>query len=143
MRSAWVIFLSVLCVTPLMAQSADANLASDLEAIHAKWFKAFDSGDGATMDQVELDKLVFVMPTGSIWSKSKPRAREHANGHPLTERTLSNVSVWRWGDTAIPTGILTTKSGKEKLRRGHDGSVCKQFWQLENSFSAMEPSYTS
>jgi hypothetical protein len=35
MRSALVIFLSVLCSIPLVAQSADANLASDLEALHS------------------------------------------------------------------------------------------------------------
>jgi ketosteroid isomerase-like protein len=113
MRSALVIFLSVLCSIPLVAQSADANLASDLEALHAKWFKAFDSGDGATMDQIEVDKLVLVMPTGFIWTKTKARAGEQPKRDPQTERALSNMSVRRFGDTAILTGILTTKSGKE------------------------------
>jgi ketosteroid isomerase-like protein len=112
MRSALVIFLSVLCSTPLVAQGADANLGSDLEAIHAKWFKAFDSGDGATMDQIELDKIVLVMPTGLVWTKTEARAGEQPRRAPETERTLSKVSVRRFGDTAILTGILTTKSGK-------------------------------
>jgi ketosteroid isomerase-like protein len=113
MRSAVVIFLSVLCSILLVAQSADANLASDLEALHAKWFKAFDSGDGAIMDQVEVDKLVLVMPTGSVWTKTKARAGEQPKRDPETERALSKMSVRRFGDTAILTGILTTKSGKE------------------------------
>ena len=113
MRSALVIFLSVLCSTPFVAQSADANLGSDLKAIHAKWLKAFDSGDGATMDQIELDKLVLVMPTGLVWTKTKARASEQPNRHPETERTLRNVLVRHFEDTAILTGILITKSGKE------------------------------
>ena len=113
MRSALVIFLSVLCSIPLVAQSADAKLASDLEALHAKWFKAFDSGDGATMDQIEVDKLVLVMPTGFIWTKTKARADEQPERDPETQRTLSNISVRRFGDTAILTGVLTSKSSQE------------------------------
>ena len=116
MRSALVIFLSVLCSTPFVAQSADANLGSDLKAIHAKWLKAFDSGDGATMDQIELDKLVLVMPTGLVWTKTKARAGEQPKRDPETERTLTNVAVRRFGDTAILTGILTTKSAKENAQ---------------------------
>jgi len=40
-----------------MAQGTDADLRSELEALHAKWMKAFDSGEGATMDQIEMDNL--------------------------------------------------------------------------------------
>ena len=110
MRSVLVIFLILLCTMPVVTQVADANLTSDLEALHAKWFKAFDSGDGATMDQGEVDKLVLVMPNGYIWTKTTPRAGEQPKRNPDTERALSNVSVRRFGDTAILTGILTTKS---------------------------------
>ena len=117
MRSVLVIFFIVQCSMPLVAQGADANLASDLEALHAKWFKAFDSGDGATMDQIEVDKLMLVMPTGFIWTKTTARAGKQPPAKlkldPETERALSNVSVRRFGDTAILTGILKTKSAKE------------------------------
>jgi ketosteroid isomerase-like protein len=113
MRSAIIILLILLYSTPLLAQGADTNLQSDLEGLHAKWFKAFDSGDGTTMDQMEMDKLVLVMPTGFIWTKTVPRAGEQSKHNSQTERTLSDVSVRRFGDTAILTGILTTKSGKE------------------------------
>jgi ketosteroid isomerase-like protein len=95
---------------------ADTNLRSDLEALHAKWFKAFDSGDGATMDQIEMNQLTLVMPTGLIWAKTTPRAGKQLDRDPQTERALSAVSVRRFGDTAILTGILTTKSAKESSR---------------------------
>ena len=49
MRFVLLIFVILLCSIPFVAQVADAKLPSDLEALHAKWFKAFDSGDGATM----------------------------------------------------------------------------------------------
>jgi ketosteroid isomerase-like protein len=113
MRSAWLIILVVLCSTFVVTQGADANLRSDLEALHAKWFKAFDSGDGAAMDQIEMDNLTLVMPTGLIWAKTTARAGQQLKRDPQTERALSGVSIRRFGDTAILTGNLATKSGKE------------------------------
>ena len=113
MRSAWLIILVVLCSTFVVTQGADANLRSDLEALHAKWFKAFDSGDGAAMDQIEMDNLTLVMPTGLIWAKTTARAGQQLKRDPKTERALSGVSIRRFGDTAILTGNLATKSGKE------------------------------
>jgi ketosteroid isomerase-like protein len=113
MRSTIIILLIFMYSSPLMAQGADTNLHSELEALHAKWFKAFDSGDGAAMDQMEMDKLVLVMPTGFIWAKTVPRAGEQSKHNSQADRTLSDVLVRRFGNTAILTGILTTKSGKE------------------------------
>ena len=113
MRSAMLILSILLGATIVMAQGSDASLRSELEALHAKWFKAFDSGDGATMDQMEMDKLMLVMPTGFIWTKTKARGSEQPKLNPQTERTLRDVSVRRFGDAAILTGIVTTRSGKE------------------------------
>jgi ketosteroid isomerase-like protein len=109
MYSAILIVFSLLS-TSLMAQSTDGKLRSELEALHTTWFKAFDSGDGAMMDQMEVDNLVLVMPTGTLFAKEMPRAGKQAKLDPQTERTLSEVSVRRFGDTAVLTGILTTKS---------------------------------
>jgi ketosteroid isomerase-like protein len=81
--------------------------------MHAKWFKAYDSGDGATMDQMEMDNLALVMPVGFIWLKSEARAGKQPKLDPQTERTLSDVSVRRFGDVAVLTGIITSKSAKE------------------------------
>jgi len=116
MRSVILIFLTLLYSTPLMAQGTDSNLRSELEALHAKWFKAFDSGDGATMDQMELDNLMLVMPVGIIFPKRTARGDNQPKLNPQTERTLSDVSVRRFGDTAILIGILTTKSPKENSK---------------------------
>jgi ketosteroid isomerase-like protein len=114
MRSAMLTLSILFCSTILMAQGVDATLRTDLEALHTKWFKAFDSGDGAAMDQMEMDKLMLVMPTGVIWTKTKARASELEKRDLHTKRTLNDVAVRRFGDTAILTGILTTKSEKEE-----------------------------
>jgi ketosteroid isomerase-like protein len=112
MYTAILVVFSLLSTT-LMAQGTDGMLRSELETLHAKWFKAFDSGDGVTMDQMEMDNLALVMPVGFIWSKTEARAGKQRKLDPQTERTLSDVSVRRFGDTAVLTGVLTTKSAKE------------------------------
>ena len=99
-----------------MAQGTDGKLRSELETLHAKWFKAFDSGDGATMHQMEMDNLALVMPVGFIWSKTEARGGKQAKLDPQTERNLSDVSVRRFGDTAVLTGILSSKSAQENER---------------------------
>ncbi|HEX9112662.1 MAG TPA: nuclear transport factor 2 family protein [Terriglobales bacterium] len=116
MRSATVILVILLCSTALMSQSTEANLQSELEGLHAKWFRAYDSGDAATMDQMEMDKLVLVMPTGLVWTKMGARSNKKAQSHPQTERALTDVFVRRFGDTAILTGILATKSPEENSK---------------------------
>ena len=60
MRSVTVTLMILLCSTLLMAQGADTNLRSELETLHAKWFRAFDCGDGTTMDQMEVGQLVLI-----------------------------------------------------------------------------------
>ena len=116
MRTAILMVFTLLWSMPLMAQGTDAKLRSELEALHAKWFKAFDGGDGATMDQMEMDNLVLVMPGGFIWPKTKARAESQQKHDSQPERTLGDVSVRRFGNTAILTGVLTTKSDKENSK---------------------------
>jgi hypothetical protein len=110
MRPTILLVVILLCSTVVPTQGTDSNLRSDLESLHAKWFKAFD---GATMDQMEMEKLVLVMPTGFIWSKPAPRAGEQAPHATKAERTLTDVSVRRFGDTAILTGVLNSKSADD------------------------------
>jgi ketosteroid isomerase-like protein len=113
MRFSTLVLLALLSSLSAVAQSTDANLESELSAIHAKWFKAFDAGDGSTMDQIEVQKLVLIMPTGYVWNKTKPRAGEQQKAHSPTEYTLSSTAVRRFGDTAILTGVVTSKSAQE------------------------------
>jgi len=62
------------------------------------------------MDEMEVDNLVLVMPNGTLFSKKTSRAGTQQKRDPETQRTLTNVSVRRFGATAILTGVLTTKS---------------------------------
>lgn len=118
MRSTILFLVSLLFSAPFVAQSTDVDLRYELETVHAKWFKAFDGGDGATMDQMEMDNLTLVLPGGEVWSKTAPRDGKQPKLDPQTVRALSDVSVRRYGDTAILTGILTTKSASENSQDG-------------------------
>lgn len=120
MRSAILGLVALLCLSPVsaQAQSTDSKLRSELETLHAKWMKAYYTGDIATMDKLEANNLVLIMPTGAIWPKNGPRTDKQTVFDPQTQVTLSNVSVRRFGDTAILTGILDTKSAKENSHEG-------------------------
>jgi Domain of unknown function (DUF4440) len=115
MRAAFFIALAFLWSMPLVAQDTDSKLQSELETLHTKWFKAYDAGDGSAMNQMEVNKLVLVMPIGVIYRKTTPRGK-HPAADPPIERTLSDVSVRRYEGTAILTGTLSSKSSQENLK---------------------------
>ena len=83
-----------------------------------KWYRAWDTGDGATMDQMEVENLVLMMPNGKAWSKTGPRAGKQPKRDPSVQRTLSDVIVRQFGDSAILTGTQTTTLGKESGKSG-------------------------
>ncbi|HKW17183.1 MAG TPA: nuclear transport factor 2 family protein [Terriglobales bacterium] len=114
MRRAPILLFALFCSIPLFAQSPSNVLQSELQALHAKWFKAYDSGDGVTMDQMEMKNLVLVMPTGELWKKTKPRGTDEPKLDPQAKHTLRDVSVRQFGDAAILTGTLTNESKAEK-----------------------------
>lgn len=118
MRRLPILLFTLFCSTLLFAQSGAPDLQTELENLHAKWMKAYDNGDGIAMDQIEMDNLMLVMPTGEVWAKTKPRGTSEPKLDPTTQRTLSDVSVRRFGDTAILTGTLTSKSAAETSQEG-------------------------
>lgn len=113
MRSMVVALIALLYSMSLVAQDTDAKLQSELEALHAKWYKAYDGGDGVTMDKLEVANLMLIMPTGDTWTKTKPRAGDVGKSSVPVERTLSNVTVHRFGETAVLMGILNSKTPTE------------------------------
>jgi hypothetical protein len=65
------------------------------------------------MDQMEVDNLVLVMPTGATWTKDGPRAGKQPKRDPSVQRTLSDVVVRQFGNSAILTGTVTSTLGQE------------------------------
>ena len=110
--------LTALLSMPGFGQATASDVQAELQNLHAKWMKAYDNGDGVTMDQIEMDNLILVLPTGEVWPKTKPRGTDEPKLDPTTQRTLSDVSVRQFGDTAILTGTLTSQSKKDKSVEG-------------------------
>ena len=102
----------------LLLDDVSAKLRNELQAIHDRWFQAFDAGDGAEMDAVEVDNLVLVMPDGSVWKKSGPRAGKQPKRDVVPQRSLNDVTVRQFGDTAILTGILRNKTATDMENGG-------------------------
>ncbi len=102
----------VICSATAVAQAGDLKFQSELEALHQKWFAAYDKGDGTTMDSVEVANLVLIFQDGSEWRKSGPRG---SNQKPkdATSRELRHVVVRQFGDSAVLTGRLLSKFGSE------------------------------
>ena len=98
-----------------LAQSSAHDLKAELESKHNQWFAAFDKGDGATMDGMEVPNLVIILGNGTIWQKPGPRAgKQKPTG---ASHTLTDASVRQFGNTAVLTGIVTTKVAGSPDRR--------------------------
>jgi ketosteroid isomerase-like protein len=108
----------VLAPAALSAQRASSGLSGELEALHAKWLAAFEAGDGAAMDQMEVDDLALVMHTGMVWTKAGPRAGKQPKREPPTQHVLSDAAVRQFGDSAILTGTVTSTTGSDVSKVG-------------------------
>ena len=111
-----IVVATVMTSTFCVAQNSSNDLQGELERLHNQWFNAFDKGDGATMDKIEMSNLILVNADGKggIWKKHGPRAgKQKPTGHSTT---LSNAQVRQFGDSAILTGVVTIKNGQESTR---------------------------
>lgn len=134
--STFILILSSFITVAALAQTDTPDISKTIERLHEQWFAAFDKGDGATMDRMEVPNLVLVFENGTIWQKNGPRAgKQKPTG--VTSRSLSKVQVRQFGDTAILTGILTNKDQETEemipttvvwLRRNNDWLVASAQW---------------
>jgi ketosteroid isomerase-like protein len=111
-----IIVATVVTATSCLAQNLSNTLQRDLEQLHNQWFNAFEKGDGATMDKLEMRNLILVNADGKggIWKKHGPRAGKQKPTGSST--TLSDAQVRQFGDSAILTGVITVKRGRTTTR---------------------------
>jgi ketosteroid isomerase-like protein len=102
------------------AQSGGPNdLKGQLERLHDQWLAAFNKGDGATMDSMEVPNLILINADGknTIWKKPGPRAGKQKPQNPPQVITFTDGTVRQFGDTAILTGTLTSKQAGTTARQ--------------------------
>lgn len=111
-----IVVATVITSTSCLAQNSSNNLQRELERLENQWFNAFDKGDGAAMDKMEVPNLILVNADskGGIWEKHGPRAGKQKQTGNST--TLSNAQVRQFGNAAILTGVITIKEGQESTR---------------------------
>jgi ketosteroid isomerase-like protein len=111
-----LIITTVVASTSCLAQNSSNNLQRELERLHNQWFNAFDKGDGAAMDKMEIPNLTLINADGKggIWEKHGPRAGKQKPTGNSTR--LSNLQVRQFGNSAILTGVVTIKDGQESAR---------------------------
>lgn len=110
-----ILLIGITLSTCLLCHAFDEPLSAQLEALHGTWFAAFEAGDGAAMDQMEMPNLILVMPNGQIIQKTEPRAgKQHADKG--STRSLESVSIRQFGNAAVLTGVLITRNGATETR---------------------------
>ena len=117
MRHVLAVALALLSSLSGLAQNAGDSLRTQLEGLHAKWFTAFRSADIVTLNRMETNNIVLVMPDGFVIKNFSPRKNGDLKADPAVKDTLSRVTVRRFGDSAVLVGILTSESPKETLGR--------------------------
>jgi len=132
-----IVIAMALCLGAPMTRGAASGTATPFEKLHAAWFTAFDGGDGAAMDKMETDNLALGMPDGTVWYKKEPRAATMKSRAPEVTRSLTDVVVREFGDTAILTGTLVSKEGAETdlsattvvfVRKAGVWKICSAQW---------------
>ena len=123
MRLRTLLAAALLASLGLTARSDTPEHSADFQTLHAAWFDAFDRGEGAKMDQMEMPNLTLVMPDGMVWKKTEPRAKTEKARTPDATRELTDVTVREFGDTAVLTGTLTSKDIKDPKQADSDSTT--------------------
>ena len=109
MRTFTFIWLVGVLSTCLFCQSSEDTLSAQLEALHSKWFAAFDAGDWTAMNEMEMPNLVLILPNGEIiQKKTEPRTGKTPPNKGLSH-SLENASIRQFGNAAILTGVLLAR----------------------------------
>ena len=58
-----IVVATVMTSTFCLGQNSSNDLQRELERLHNQWFNAFDKGDGATMDKMEMPISFSLMLT--------------------------------------------------------------------------------
>ena len=108
-----LILAALIGLAPASGFAQTDSTSAALQALHAQWFKAFDTGDGKAMDSMEVPNLVLVMPNGMVWTKEAPRAGTQQKLDPMPQRTVTDIVVRRFAETAVLTGTVTSTVGTD------------------------------
>jgi ketosteroid isomerase-like protein len=120
------IALALLSSAVLAYPQTDATEKQLMELSNA-WMSAFYQGDATAMDELEMEDLTLVMPTGEIWTKKGPRAGFQKSHDTFLKHSHEFRRVLRIGEVYVLIGQLAVTE-KEKEGEKTEKSIFTEVW---------------
>jgi ketosteroid isomerase-like protein len=117
----------VLLSTAVLAYPQTDATENQLMELSNAWISAFYQGDAKAMDELEMEDLTLVMPTGEIWTKNGPRAAFQKSHDTVLKHTHEFRRVLRIGEVYVLIGQLAVTE-KEKEGEKTEKSIFTEVW---------------
>ena len=103
------VILSLCSVT--QAQNANTTLSTEeqIKSLEQERNRAILSGDAATLDRMTADDYTFITLRGELRTKAEIVKGFQSGAFKYDSRTISELKVKVYGDTAVVTGRSTQK----------------------------------
>jgi ketosteroid isomerase-like protein len=121
-RSLLVAIIAMFAVVAIRAQAPSAA-EKDLIKLENDWSTAWQKKDAAFLQKLFADEYLSTGSSGATYSKAQDLANLTSEGTSLTSFALTDLKVHVYGDTAVVTGLNTTKS----TFKGKDDSGAYRF----------------
>ena len=114
MKFAYLPVVAVLLSWCLVAQAQKANDSSlstekQIKSIEEERNRAILSGDAATLDRMTADDYTFITLRGELRTKAEIVKGFQSGAFKYESRTISELKVKVYGETAVVTGRSTQK----------------------------------
>ena len=128
-RWHWLFLLAVVIMSFLAeAQKTDPDLATkeEIKSFEEERNRAILSGDAATLDRMTSDDYTFVTLRGELRTKAEIVKGFQSGSYKYESRTISDLDVRVYGNTAIVTG----RSIQKGMENGKDYSGDYRFTRV-------------
>ena len=114
MKLACLFVVAAMLSACLMAQAqkaSDSSLSTEdqIKSIEEERNRAILSGDAATLDRMTTDDYTFITLRGELRTKAEIVKGFQSGAFKYESRTISELKVRVYGDTAVVTGRSTQK----------------------------------
>lgn len=117
---------TLLILAVALAQPAVSKDAADLEELHrleAVWNEAHVKGDADTLDGLWASDLIVTVAAMPVMTKADALAMVRSNRMPFSKYATSELSVKRFGASALVTGRL-------QRERSMNGKTMTDNWRF-------------
>ncbi len=114
MKFAYLLVVAVMlswCLAAQAQKAIDSSLSTEeqIRSIEEERNRAILSGDAATLDRMTADDYTFITLRGELRTKAEIVKGFQSGAFKYESRTISELKVRVYGDTAIVTGRSTQK----------------------------------